>query len=106
MFNKSSVSHNILTGKERPATSHGGTTMFNRKLHNHKKSISDFFETGFAHDKPEYMEAVGENPHLFKKLTGMCTFFLDASAKHKNTVMRPPLRNYYAVTKAPLSNTV
>ncbi len=52
-------------------------------MHNHKKSISDFFETGFAHDKPEYKEAISEDPNRFKRLNGMCTFYLDASIKHK-----------------------
>ena len=49
MFNRSSVSHNIINLKDRPASkaTNDVQTIFNRKLHNHKKSISDFFETGF-----------------------------------------------------------
>jgi hypothetical protein len=98
MFNRSSVSHNIINLNDRPATNKAtNETIFNRKLHNHKKSISDFFETGFQHEKPEYQEAVTEEPHRFKRFNGMCTFFLDASVRHRATVKH---RNAEGVQKS------
>lgn len=84
MFNRSSVSHNIINLKDRPSSKATANvqTIFNRKLHNHKKSISDFFETGFQHEKPEYQEAVTEEPQRFKRFNGIYTFLLDASVRH------------------------
>jgi hypothetical protein len=105
MFNKSSVSHNIIThvnGKEsssrrgkRTQFATGGSSLLNRNPFNHKKSISDFVEEGSSsnpHVTPLYKNMIENNPHMFKKVIGLCTFYGDAATIHKHTVLKPPLR--------------
>ena len=105
IFNKSSVSHNIIThvngsrkssrrGKKIEYVT-GGNSLLNRNPFNHKKSISDFIEEGSTsnpHVTPAYKNLLEQNPHVFKKVIGLCTFYGDAATIHKHTVLKPPLR--------------
>lgn len=101
LFNKSSVPHNIISWKDQEsgggANVDGGQSQtLNRNINFHKPSISEFMDKGYAnalHEKQEFKEAVDENPRLFRRITGMCTFFKDAQIKHQHCVLKPPLRS-------------
>lgn len=73
----------------------GGSSLLNRNPFNHKKSISDFIEEGASsnpHVTPAYKKMLDQNPHVFKKVIGLCTFYGDAATIHKHTILKPPLR--------------
>ena len=95
-FNKSSVKHDIISNKEKlDANSAATPSILNRNLYNHKTSISDFFKEGSSftpHVQPDCKDVYDQSKHVFKRLTGYCTFYRDAELKHKNCELKPPLR--------------
>ncbi|TNV80436.1 hypothetical protein FGO68_gene2146 [Halteria grandinella] len=109
VFNKSSVPHNIITwdrfeeskrnsnvsSQTVKAPDQKASQFLNRNIHYHKKTISEYCDASqpnAVHEKTEFVQAITENPHIFKKLTGLCTFYKDAETKHRHCVLKPPLR--------------
>lgn len=90
MFNKSSVTHNIISNSDnfnkvnssgKRASSRAGNSILAKKPHNYKKSIANFIDVETAnnpHVNSKYKELFQEDNNVFKKITGMCTFYTDA----------------------------
>ncbi len=90
MFNKSSVTHNIISNSDnfnkindsgKRATSRAGNSILVKKPHNYKKSIANFIDVETAnnpHVNSKYKELLQEDNNVFKKINGMCTFYTDA----------------------------
>ena len=92
LFNKSSVSHNIITNECKKSSGFDFTSgILDRKIHYHKKSISQFVDEGCPNNpkvNPQFQRVCEENPHLFKRMVGLCTFYGDAAIRHS---VKPPL---------------
>lgn len=89
MFNKSSVTHNIISNSDnfkindsgKRASSRAGNSILAKKPHNYKKSIANFIDVETAnnpHVNSKYKELLQEDNNVFKKINGMCTFYKDA----------------------------
>ena len=105
MFNKSSVTHNIISNSDnfnnidfktgKRASSRAGNSILAKKPHNYKKSIGNFIDVETAnnpHVNQKYKEVIQEDNNVFKKINGMCTFYTDAQVRQNHIALKPPLR--------------